>query len=335
MAPYVRTVKTASGATAVQVVWSNKRGAKEMDHIGSAHTPEDLEVLKAAARQRMNAGQDELDFGDGQPRGRALPIHSTRAEHLWEALSTAFRAVGLDKSSGGDEVFKHLVLARVIEPTSKLESIRVLDEIGIQASSYPTINRRLPIYATDKWRRGLAAGFAGLVGLGPATLILYDVSTLYFETDEGDGFRESGYSKERRLEPQITVGLLTDGDGFPLMVHAFEGNKAETQTMIPVLAEFMAAHRIPEVTVVADAGMLSDGNLRALAGAGLRFIVGQPIPQIPPLLEAWLKAHPRPRPRRWDGPCPEVVPRPCGGAAARGDLLPIPGRSGTPEPAWD
>lgn len=42
MAPYVRTVKTASGATAVQVVWSNKRGAKEMDHIGSAHTPEDV-----------------------------------------------------------------------------------------------------------------------------------------------------------------------------------------------------------------------------------------------------------------------------------------------------
>ena len=53
MSPYVRTVKTASGATAVQVVWSNKRGKKDMDHIGSAHTPEDLEVLKTIARQRM------------------------------------------------------------------------------------------------------------------------------------------------------------------------------------------------------------------------------------------------------------------------------------------
>nr|WP_176789336.1 IS1634 family transposase [Tessaracoccus flavus] len=276
----------------MQVVWSNKRGAKEMDHIGSAHTAEDVEVLKAAARQRMSAGQDELDFGDGRPRGQALPIRSSRAEFLWEALSAAFRAVGLEKTSGADEVFKQLVLARVIEPTSKLEAIRVLDEVGIQAASYPTMNRRLPMYATDTWRRGLAAGFADLVGLGPATLILYDVTTLYFETDEGDGFREPGFSKERRLEPQITVGLLTDSHGMPLMVHAFEGNKAETQTMIPVLAEFMAAHRIAEVTVVADAGMLSDGNLRALAGAGLRFIVGQPIPQIPAKLEAWMKAHP-------------------------------------------
>ncbi len=62
--------------------------------------------------------------------------------------------------------------------------------------------------------------------------MLYDVSTLSFETDTGDGFREPGFSKERRLEPQITIGLLTDAAGFPLMVNAFEGNKAEPTTML-------------------------------------------------------------------------------------------------------
>ena len=65
--------------------------------------------------------------------------------------------------------------------------------------------------------------------------MLYDVSTLYFETDAGDGFREPGFSKERRLEPQITIGLLTDAAGFPLMVEAFEGNRAETTTMLPTI----------------------------------------------------------------------------------------------------
>ena len=64
--------------------------------------------------------------------------------------------------------------------------------------------------------------------------MLFDVSTLYFETDAGDGFREPGFSKERRLEPQITLGLLTDATGFPLTVEAFEGNKAETATMLSV-----------------------------------------------------------------------------------------------------
>jgi transposase len=75
-----------------------------------------------------------------------------------------------------------------------------------------------------------------------------------FESDAGDGFRESGFSKERRLEPQITIGLLTDATGFPLMVSALEGNRAETKTMLPVIESSMAAHQLPEVTMVADAG---------------------------------------------------------------------------------
>jgi hypothetical protein len=185
-----------------------------------------------------------------------------------------------------------LVLARVIEPVSKLDTIRVLEEIGIMPPSYRTILRRLPGYAADEWRQRLAQACAAHVGLGPATLVIYDVTTLYFEIDEGDGFREPGFSKERRLEPQITVGLLTDVRGFPLMVHAFEGNKAETKTILPVLKAFMAAHRLPEVTVVADAGMLSEANLAAIEDAGLRFIVGARIPEVPYQVAQWRRAHP-------------------------------------------
>jgi len=263
-----------------------------MDHIGSAHTPEDVEVLKAVARQRMiAAGQDELDFGDGRPRRRALPIRRSRAEHLWNALSVGFERLGFDTASGGDEVFKQLVLGRLIEPAGKLETLRVLEEIGVRPCGYATVKRRLAVYAEPAWRQQIASACAAHVGLGPATLVLYDVSTLYFETDVGDGFREPGYSKQRRLEPQITIGLLTDARGFPLMVEAFEGNKAETTTIIPSLQAFQAAHALPEITVVADAGMLSDGNLRALSGAGLRFIVGQKIPEVPYIVREWLKTH--------------------------------------------
>lgn len=268
-----------------------------MDHIGSAHTPQDLEVLRAAARQKMIAeGQDELDFGGGRPRREALPIRSSRAQHLWEALAAGYRVLGFDKACGGDVVFEQLVLARLIEPTSKLDSIRVLEEMGIPAPAYRTLKRRLGDYARPTWRRQLAAACADHVHLGPATLVLYDVSTLYFETDQGDGFREPGYSKERRLEPQITIGLLTDARGFPLLVEAFEGNKAETTTLIPSITSLMAAHRLPEVTVVADAGMLSDSNLKALAAAGLRYIVGQRIPEVPYVVEQWHTQHPQREP---------------------------------------
>jgi len=115
---------------------------------------------------------------------------------------------------------------------------------------------------------------------------------LYFETDAGDGFRESGFSKERRLEPQITIGLLTGADGFPLMVSAFEGNKAETKTMLPVIESFMAAHGLPDVTVVADAGMVSEANQKAIEAAGLSFILGMRIPHVPYVVKQWRREHP-------------------------------------------
>ena len=169
-------------------------------------------------------------------------------------MCRAYQVLGFDAATGGDEVFRDLVLARIIEPTSKLDSLRVLAETGVEPVDYRTVTRRLPVIAKPAVRQALSAACAARAGLGPASLVLYDVSTLYFETDTGDGFREPGFSKERRLEPQITIGLLTDATGFPLAVEAFEGNKAETATMLPVINAFKAAHQLTDVTVVADAG---------------------------------------------------------------------------------
>ena len=73
MVAYVRTVKTASGATAVQIVWSSRRGSRRIEHLGSAHDDGEVEALKAAARQRLAEGQGALDLGlntagvDGEP----------------------------------------------------------------------------------------------------------------------------------------------------------------------------------------------------------------------------------------------------------------------------
>ena len=192
---YVRTVKTASGATAVQIVYSSRRGSRDIEHIGSAHDEAELEALKAAARQRLAAGQPELDLGlEVAAGGRPLAITSARMGHLWEALAYAYQRLGFDVAAGGDAVFQALVLARIIEPTSKLDSLRVLAEVGISTPSYRTVHRRLPVFAKRSWRQGLAAACAAHAGVGPASLVLYDVTTLYFEIDEGEGFREPGFS---------------------------------------------------------------------------------------------------------------------------------------------
>ena len=142
MVAYVRTVKTSSAATAVQIVWSSRRGSRNIEHIGSAHDDAELEALKAAARQRLAAGRMELDLGLGGPGPAApLEIASSRMSHLWNALCRAYDALGFPQATGSDEVFRQLVLARIIEPTSKQDSLRVLEEAGAPAPSYPTLNR--------------------------------------------------------------------------------------------------------------------------------------------------------------------------------------------------
>jgi transposase len=113
------------------------------------------------------------------------------------------------------------------------------------------------------------------------TLVLYDVTTLYFEIQKEDEYRKSGMSKERRLEPQIIIGLLVDQNGFPLGLQSFEGNKAETRTILPVIEAFQAQHGLSKVTIVADAAMLSITNLAALTEAGYTYIVGSRMHKVP------------------------------------------------------
>ena len=124
------------------------------------------------------------------------------------------------------------------------------------------------------------------------------MTTLYFEAEREDDLRKVGYSKERRVDPQIIVGLLVDRAGFPLQVGCWEGNKAETTTIIPIAEAFQAAHGIEDLIIVADASMLSAANLTTLDDARLRFIVGARTTRAPGDLEAhfhWKGDAPRRR----------------------------------------
>ena len=292
--PYVRTVKTTSGATAVQIVWSSRRGSRKIEHIGSAHDEAELEALKAAARQRLAAGQVELDLGLGGPGPAARCRSPPRGwGTCWTPCARRTDVLGFERRRRG---------RRGIPAAGAGPDHRAGQQAGQPAGPGGGRGRARRRTARssgacrpmrkEEWRQRLSEACAAHARLGPASLVLYDVSTLYFETDQGDGFREPGFSKERRLEPQITIGLLTGQDGFPLMVSAFEGNRAETKTMLPVIEKFMAAHRLPDVTVVADAGMISEANQKAIEAAGLSFILGMKIPDVPYQVAQWRREHP-------------------------------------------
>ena len=99
-------------------------------------------------------------------------------------------------------------------------------------------------------------------------------------------------ASERRLDPQITLGLLTDASGFRAGRRSGRGNTAETATILPVINAFKAAHQLTDVTVVADAGMISEANQVALQAARLSCILGTGIPLLPDVVGEWHAKHP-------------------------------------------
>lgn len=274
----------------MQIVEKIRGQRKILEHIGSAHTEGELAALIAVARGKITAGQQPLELGlepEAQVRsGGDAVVRRHSSELLWQTLTSTFDALGFNAVA--DETFKALVCARLIEPTSKLDTPRVLDDIGVDAPHLSSIKRALArcverdyrtALATACWEHVTSAGGPGVA------LVLYDLTTLYFEAEKEDSLRKVGMSKERRVDPQITVGLLVARDGFPLDIHVFEGNRAETKTLIPVITAFQQRHQISDMVVVADAGMLSAANLNALEDAGLSFIVASRTSKAPKELE--------------------------------------------------
>ena len=315
---WIRRVRTASGATAVQVAESVAGQRRIVAHLGSAHTEAELGLLLEAARRLLDdPAQGSFDLGVAPVRSRAglavrgeqalLPAPSGSARDggsvpaprvvatasgvLYEALAGVYDALGFGDAVG-DEVFRDLVLARVVEPTSLLDCGRVLGELGRTPASEKTMRRTLTRAHRRNYRDRLAtACFAHATGHGDLSLVLYDVTTLYFEAEREDELRKVGYSKERRVDPQVVVGLLVDRGGFPLEVGCFEGNKAETTTLLPIIRTFQDRHALESIAVVADAGMLSANNLKELDEAGFKFIVGSRATKAPNDLASHFRWH--------------------------------------------
>ncbi|MGY4867973.1 IS1634 family transposase [Mycolicibacterium elephantis] len=314
---YVRKVRTASGAVAVQVVRKHRGQRTILAHVGSAHTDAQLGILLEQARRIAAQDQGVLDIevpartqsvdgiadwrtgtlplSPGVPKGAPAPAGRTAATHsclLYDVLGAVYDWLGFDIVA--DAVFRDLVIARIVEPTSKVDAARVLADLGADTVSYRTIQRHLGKVNTANYREQIAAKcFTHATDRGGLSLLLYDVTTLYFEAENEDDLRKVGYSKERRIDPQIVVGLLVDRSGFPLEVGCFEGNTAETTTLVPIITGFAARHELGDTPMViaADAGMLSASNLAALDEAGLGFIVGSRMTKAPGDFESHFHWH--------------------------------------------
>lgn len=274
---YIRRVKTKSGATAVQI--AHKVGGRliGLEHLGSAHSPKELETLISLAKERLRG--DQMFLLPDQRNKLQIKLKQSYSRLLFQVLNNQYQHLGFSQLEDLD--FANLCLARIVEPTSKLDSLRVLADLGIYGPSKTQLFRCLQRSIDQNYRKAISQLCFDQTPGQNLNLVLYDVTTLYFEVQDGDSYRKPGLSKERRLEPQIVIGLLVDQSGFPLGLQSFEGNTAETKTILPVLEEFQRRHHLEKITVVADAAMLSRTNLESLIDNGYHFIVGSRLTKIP------------------------------------------------------
>ena len=292
MKRYICKEKIDEKRIRVKIISKEGRIRTRIEHVGVAHNEEALKMFLALARERLrDERQQEFKFSEYGQEEQSEVIHNkSYSKYLYDTLSEVYDKLNLKELK--DETFKQIVIARIIKPSSKLETVEILKKLQLEYTiSNSGIWRCLRETVKESYREKISDRFIEFIGINRATLLLYDVTTLYFEIEKEDEYRKSGLSKERRLEPQIVVGLLVDEKGFPLGISSFEGNKAETKTMLPVLKEFREKCKVKDLTVVADAAMMSEDNLGRLEKEGFKFIVGSRLAKTPYEIEEYRKGE--------------------------------------------
>lgn len=276
----IRKIRTRSGATAVQIIrYTNGKRVIEQ-HVGSAHTPDELSILYKKAEQICEQLTPQLPlFPSAESASRLmhmdhLNLTSVTHRFAYDFFNHCGQQCGLGKLN---QLYLDLALMRIIEPTSKLRSIELLKRYFNVSYAERTVYRLLPKLINYKADIESAAyGVAVNHFSETFALVLYDVTTLYFESHRPDDeLLARGFSKDdKSKQPQIVVGLLVTHQGFPLMHEVYKGNTFEGHTFLEVVKAFQSRHPDCKPIIVADAAMLSAQNMKALETEGYRYIVG-------------------------------------------------------------
>lgn len=190
-------------------------------------------------------------------------------------LGKIFDQIGFNQIQ--DDLFRQLVLARLCFPVSKLKTTDYLQQYHAMVISEDKIYRYLDkLYNTQKQIvQQISYQHTLKILNNIISIVFYDVTTLYFEIDNEDDLRKTGFSKDgKHQNPQIVLGLLVSIDGYPLAYEIFEGNKYEGHTMLPVIDTFKQQFNLEKLVVIADSGLLSNDNITELQNNGYEFILG-------------------------------------------------------------
>ena len=281
------------------VVVDKRHGFKEIKNFGVVPTEEEADVLCMRAREWIHtyAGQQVIDFGRNTIQDQEVKetqrafanIDSVFMNAPQLILNPIYDSIGFDRIP--DDVLRHLVIARICQPMSKLATVDYLrshfnedtslDQIYYYMDKlYNTQQETVQQISVEHTRRILG----GSIGI-----VFYDCTTVYFESFIRDKLCEPGFSKDgKSKENQIVIGLLVSAGGYPLAYSVFCGSQYEGFTMIPVVDDFVKRFHLEDVVVVADSGLMTKKNVQLLQTGKYKYILGARIRNEAKEIREWI-----------------------------------------------
>jgi hypothetical protein len=278
---FIRRLKNRSGSTSIQVIQKINGRYKVLKTIGCATLLHDIEKLELLARQEIErltsqpklfvSEQDEL-IDKTLSTLENSDIRTIGSEIIFGKI---YDSIGFNKV--GEDMFRHLVISRLVFPLSKLKTVEYLQRFQGIKISIDSIYRFLD-KLNDKLKiqvEQIAYNHTLKVLKGNINVVFYDMTTLYFESSDEDDLRKTGFSKDgKHQNPQIFIGLLVGLEGYAIGYDIYEGNIYEGHTLIPFIQKISEKFKIEKPIIVADAGLLSKNNIKSLEENQYEYILG-------------------------------------------------------------
>lgn len=279
---FVRKKNNKSGIVSIQVIDKSSGAYKLVRTIGSSSDKCEIERMVLEGKQWIlqQTKAIEIDFANYKEQVEQVldgieQLTLVGGELL---LGAVFDQIGFNAIK--DELFRVLVLSRLLYPASKLKTTDWLSKYQYTDIDVERIYRYLDKLNNTQKEAIQQISFNHTLQVlgGFIQMVFYDVTTIYFEAESEDELRKTGFSKDgKHRNPQIVLGLLVSTGGYPLAYEIFEGNKFEGHTMLPVIEQFKEKYKVEKLAVVADAGLLSKDNVTQLQQRGYEYILGAKI----------------------------------------------------------
>lgn len=279
---FVRKTPNRSGSVSIQIIDKSRGKYRVVETVGTSSDPSEIAFLYRTAHHKIPTlvGQGSFDFMHEIDRVIIQALNNDNTAKVQvigpeKILRSVFNRIGFNKIN--DELFRHLVLSRLVCPVSKLATTDYLHRYAGLIIDVSKVYRFLDKLNSDYKNKvhRIAYEHTRKILKNKIGIVFYDMTTLYFEVEYEDDFRKQGFSKDGRPQnPQILLGLLVSKNGYPIGYEIFKGNKFEGDTLVPILKKFQKKYHLSKPIIIADSGLLSKENLQCLSENGYEYIMG-------------------------------------------------------------